>query len=149
MLNDKIKVFQNCARINFERDGYVSPALVAEYSNSEVKVYSADFNSDSDKDKFIDFVKYEITENQLVEYLFVAESWMSSYEKDGSFVKKIEAITMTHCSKFLPYETSYYSEIERYSEDSAILKDWIEHGRNYGSEGSFSNLFIKCSHQWN
>ena len=106
MLNDKIKVFQNCARINFERDGYLSPALVA-------------------------------------------ESWMSSYEKDGSFVEKIEAITMTHCSKFLPYETSYYSEIERYSEDSAVLKDWIEHGRNYGSEGSFSNLFIKCSHQWN
>ena len=149
MINKKIKVFQNCARINFERDGHLSAVLIAEYLNSEINVFSADFNSAEDKEKFSNFIKNQITEKQLVEYIFVAEAWMSLYEKDGSFVKKIEAVTMTYCSKFLPYETGFYSEIERSSDDSAILKKWVEFGRTYGSEGDLSNLFVKCSHQWN
>lgn len=149
MLSDKIVVFQNCAGINFTRDGHLSPALIAEYSNSEINVYSADFNSPDDKEKFADFIRHQIIEKQLIEYIFVAESWMSLYEKDGSFVKKIEAITMTYCSKFLPYETGHYAEIKRFSEDTVLLGEWIEFGKTFGSEGNFSNLFLKCSHEWN
>ena len=146
MLSDKIKVFQNCARINFEKDGYLKPAIIAEYYNSEVKIFGAEFENSEDKENFSKFLQKEIIEKQLVEYIFVAESWMSNYDSDGSFVKKIEALTMTHCSKFLPYELGYYSEIERSSTgDYVRLKDWVEFGKTFAS-GNFCNLFQKCSY---
>lgn len=133
--------------------------------NDNVEIMMCEWTSQKDKDETVNMIKTMIKNGNLKEFIFVAESWVLTVDKDksspssmrsyfnnngslSSHPQRKEALFMQYSSP--EKEQTFKADIDR-SKDDVTLGEWEDMGEerfNKGnplSEGRMQNIFAIAS----
>jgi hypothetical protein len=93
-LKDKIDVFLNGAKTNFEKYGNLLP-IFACILDERTKVFGLVWKNAEDKELFSQQIKQWISENKISEYIMVTEAWsLSDFENAQEWIQEYGTLEM-------------------------------------------------------